>query len=75
MGKPSVPAQPTPPSQQEIANATAETAEHRARRQRAMEFGEPLLKHISNDDGSSTVMKCNGKIKPKVKVKAKTKKV
>ena len=28
-----------------------------------------------NDDGSSTVMKCNGKIKPKVKVKAKTKKV
>ena len=28
-----------------------------------------------NDDGSSTVMKCNGKIKPKVKVKAKIKKV
>ena len=54
MGKPSVPAQPTPPSQQEIANATAETAEHMARLQRAMEFGEPLLKHISNDDGSST---------------------
>ena len=52
MGKPSVPAAPTPPSQREIAEATVETAGHMARLQRAMEFGEELLKHKTNEDGS-----------------------
>ena len=54
MGKPSVPTPPTPPSQQEIAAATADTAEHMARLQRAMEFGEEMLLHEVADDGTIT---------------------
>ena len=52
MGKPSVPTQPTPPTAQELSNATVETASHMAKLQRAMEFGEELLRDVTNEDGS-----------------------
>ena len=45
MGKPSIPPPPTPPTAREIADANAQTAEHMARLQSRMEFGEEMLKH------------------------------
>ena len=53
MGKGSTPTPPTPPTAQEVAAANVETAGHLARLNRAMEFGEELLKHKTNEDGSS----------------------
>ena len=53
MGKPSIPTPPKPESSSQIAEATKETAEHMARLQSAMEFGDEMLKYSTAEDGSS----------------------
>ena len=53
MGKPSIPTPPKPESSSQIAEATKETAEHMARLQNAMEFGDEMLKYSTAEDGSS----------------------
>ena len=54
MGKSSPPPPPEPPSPAEIAAANIETAEHIQRLQRAMEFGEEMLRREVDDAGNVT---------------------
>ena len=64
LSSPSYPSPPPAPTPTEIGAANAETAEHLSRLQRAMQFGEPMLRKGFKEDSGKYYDAAGGEVLP-----------